>query len=131
MPPDAARDAVRAAAVASVVVAYGVAFGRSAAPHLRSSKGTFFVFFNLGERAAIRFAVPPRQHPLAIAQNEARNRAAILAQRPIGGFLLELSQAPPFAADALSYLASSTHRARPSCPRRLSSLWAQPPTSSV
>jgi hypothetical protein len=59
-------------------------------------EGTFFVFFNLGERAAIRFAIPPRQHPLPIAQNEARNRAAILAQRPIGGFLLELSQAPPF-----------------------------------
>lgn len=110
---------------------------RLCAPHtFRSAslaflEGTFFVFFNLGERAAIRFAIPPRQHPLAIAQNEARNRAAILAQRPIGGFLLELSQAPPFAADALSYLASSTHRARPSCPRRLSSFWAQPPTSSV
>lgn len=100
-------DLVRATALASVVVAYRQdALGIVQLLLVAFVEGTFFVFFNLGERAAVRFVVPPQQLPTAIAQSEARNRAAILAGRAIGGFLFELSRVAPFAADALSYIAS-------------------------
>jgi predicted MFS family arabinose efflux permease len=69
-------------------------------------EGILFVFFRLGEGAAIRLIVDPSQHSLALAQNEARMRAAGLLGSPIGGYLFGLGRALPFLADALTYLAS-------------------------
>src|SRR5207245_4246669 len=53
------------------------------------TEGTMFVFFRLGEVAAIRIVVPPEQHPAALSQNEARLRAATLLGNPIGGLLFD------------------------------------------
>jgi predicted MFS family arabinose efflux permease len=50
--------------------------------------------------------VHPSQRSLAVSQNEARQNAAQLAGPALGGTLFGLSWAAPFAADALSYLAS-------------------------
>jgi predicted MFS family arabinose efflux permease len=69
-------------------------------------EGTMFVFFRLGEVAAIRIVVPPEQHPAALSQNEARLRAATLLGNPIGGFLFDAGRTVPFLADALTYVAS-------------------------
>jgi predicted MFS family arabinose efflux permease len=46
------------------------------------------------------------QRSMAVSQNEARQNAAQLAGPALGGTLFGLSWAAPFAADALSYLAS-------------------------
>jgi len=69
-------------------------------------EATMFVFFRLGEVAAIRIVVPPQQHAAALSQNEARLRAANLLGNPIGGFLFDAGRTLPFLADALTYVAS-------------------------
>jgi len=69
-------------------------------------EGSMFVFFRLGEVAAIRVVVPPEQHSAALSQNEARLRAATLLGNPIGGFLFDAGRTVPFLADALTYVAS-------------------------
>jgi hypothetical protein len=50
--------------------------------------------------------VQPSQRSVAVGQNEARQNAAQLAGPALGGALFGLSRAAPFAADAVSYLAS-------------------------
>lgn len=69
-------------------------------------EGSLFVFFRLGEGIAIRIVVPPAQHAEALAQNEARVRAAGLLGPPVGGFLFGLGRTVPFLADALTYVVS-------------------------
>jgi predicted MFS family arabinose efflux permease len=69
-------------------------------------EGSLFVFFRLGEVAAVRLVVPPAQYPQALSQNEGRIRAANLLGTPVGGFLFDLGMAVPFLADACSYLVS-------------------------
>src|SRR5437879_12574617 len=69
-------------------------------------EGTMFVFFRLGEVAAIRIVVPPEQHSAALAQNEARLRAATLLGNQLGGFLFDAGRTVPFLADAVTYVAS-------------------------
>lgn len=69
-------------------------------------EGSLFVFFRLGETTAIRIVVPQPQHAEALAQNEARMRAASLLGPPVGGFLFGFGRTLPFLADALSYLVS-------------------------
>jgi predicted MFS family arabinose efflux permease len=69
-------------------------------------EGTLFVFFRLGEVAAVRVVVPPDQYSQALAQNEGRIRGANLLGTPIGGFLYDVGPAAPFLADAWSYLVS-------------------------
>src|SRR2546430_14611803 len=69
-------------------------------------EGTFFVLFARGERAALPRVVPRAQIPAAVGQNEARSRGAALLGPPLGGLLFDLGRLIPFAADALSYLAS-------------------------
>jgi len=102
-----ACDAVRLAAVASIAVAYWAA-------HLTYAQilvagfveGSATIFFNLAERAALPMLVHPSHRSAAVGQNEARSNVAQLAGPPLGGALFGLSRAAPFAADALSYLAS-------------------------
>lgn len=69
-------------------------------------EGTLFVFFRLGEVTAIRNLVEVAERPAALAQNEARVRAASLLGPAVGGLLFGLGRTVPFLADALSYLAS-------------------------
>jgi MFS family permease len=70
-------------------------------------EGTFFVFFNLAEVAALPRVVQKRQLPQASAQNEAGFIAAFMAGPPLGGFLFEsVSRALPFIFDSVSYAVS-------------------------
>jgi predicted MFS family arabinose efflux permease len=69
-------------------------------------EGSLFVFFRLGEVSAVHAVVNPDHYPTALAQNEARTRAANLLGNPIGGFLFDLGRTVPFLADAVSYLFS-------------------------
>jgi MFS family permease len=70
-------------------------------------EGTFFVFFNIAEVAALPRVVNKKQLPQASAQNEAGFIAAFLAGPPLGGFLFSsVGRAFPFIADAISYGAS-------------------------
>jgi MFS family permease len=70
-------------------------------------EGTFFVFFNIAEVAALPRVVVRKQLPQASAQNEAGFIAAFLAGPPIGAFLFQnVSRSLPFIADAVSYFVS-------------------------
>lgn len=67
-------------------------------------EGTFFVFFNIAEVAALPRVVNKKQLPQASAQNEGGGIAANLAGPPIGTFLFQsIGRAFPFIADAVSY----------------------------
>jgi predicted MFS family arabinose efflux permease len=69
-------------------------------------EGALFVFYNLAQSAAVRNIVPLQQLPQALAQNEARERGAMLLGQPVGAILFGVARWVPFLADALSYLAS-------------------------
>jgi len=68
--------------------------------------GTMFAFFNIAEVGAVRSVVPRSQLPRAFAAEQARFSTVVLAGPPLGGFLFGLGRALPFAADAVSYVAS-------------------------
>jgi MFS family permease len=102
-----ACDAIRLAAVGSIAVAFWAAHLTYVQILLAGfAEGSATIFFNLAERAALPLLVHPSQRPTAISQNEARTNVAQLAGPALGGTLFGLSRAAPFAADALSYLAS-------------------------
>jgi MFS family permease len=103
-----ASDAVRAAALASIPVALGaddlpfwlivlVAF----------IDGSGFVLTYVSERGALRQLVPAEQLGEAVARNESRSFAAMLAGPPLGGLLFGIGRAVPFLVDAFSYAAST------------------------
>jgi predicted MFS family arabinose efflux permease len=69
-------------------------------------EGSLFVMFRLAETSAIRMVVRQEHYSAALAQNEARLRAANLLGTPIGGFLFDLGRTLPFLADAVSYVIS-------------------------
>jgi fucose permease len=100
-------DALRLAAVGSIAVA-GWAAHITYVQVLVAGfiEGTASVFFGLAQRAALPMLVHPSQRSVAVGQNEARQNAAQLAGPALGGWLFGLSRAAPFAADAVSYLAS-------------------------
>jgi predicted MFS family arabinose efflux permease len=66
-------------------------------------EGAFFVFFRLGESAALPHVVPSEQLPTAIAQNQARDQGAELVGAPLGGLLFGINRVLPFLFDAVSY----------------------------
>ncbi|MEY9854750.1 MFS family permease [Catenulispora sp. GAS73] len=66
------------------------------------------VFFGSAEHAVLPSIVPAAQLGDAIAQNEAKSRAAGLLGPPLGGALFGFGRALPFVADALSSLAAAT-----------------------
>lgn len=71
-------------------------------------EGSFFVFFNIAEVAALTRVVEKKQLPQASAQNEAGFISASLAGPPIGAFLFQtVSRAFPFILDAFSYAVSA------------------------
>ena len=100
-------DAVRLLAVGSIAVAAWAAHITYVQVLVAGFvEGTATVFFSLAQRAALPMLVHPSQRSVAVSQNEARQNAAQLAGPALGGALFGLSRAAPFAADALSYLAS-------------------------
>ncbi|MBT0770098.1 MFS transporter [Kineosporia sp. J2-2] len=100
-------DLVRLAGIGSVALA--LVLGHVWLWHLAVVafvQGTFTVFYTLSERGAVRFVVPRKQLPSALARNEARARAAALGGHPAGGALYELTRWAPFACSAALYLFS-------------------------
>jgi MFS family permease len=70
-------------------------------------EGSLFVMFRLAEGAALRQVVSQEaQLADAIALNQARSYGTSLAGQPLGGLFFSVRAMLPFAADALSYLAS-------------------------
>jgi Transmembrane secretion effector len=122
-------DAARLLAVGSIAVAAWAAHITYVQVLLAGFvEGTATVFFGLAERAALPMLVHPSQRSVAIGRNEARQNVAQLAGPALGGTLFGLSRGAPFAADALSYLASlvtlpfiktPTQAAAAQAPRRL------------
>ena len=102
-----ACDAIRLGAVGSVAIA-GLVAHISFTQVLIAGfvEGSASVFFGLAQRAALPMIVHTSQRAVAVSQNEARNFGAQLAGPALGGSLFELSWAAPFAADALTYVAS-------------------------
>lgn len=71
-------------------------------------QGTFLVFFNLAEVAALPKVVATAQLPHAIGQNQAGHSGAAIAGPALGTWLLQQFGRPwPFAVDAVSYLVSA------------------------
>jgi MFS family permease len=100
-------DAIRLLAVGSIAVAGWAAHITYVQVLVAGfAEGTASVFFGVAQRAALPMLVHPSQRSVAVGQNEARQNAAQLAGPALGGALFGLSRAAPFAADALSYLAS-------------------------
>jgi MFS family permease len=72
------------------------------------AEGTFFVFFNIAEVAALPRVVRPDQLPEATSQNMATFAAAGMAGPGLGGFLYQsVGKAFPFLLDAVSYAVSA------------------------
>ncbi len=70
--------------------------------------GSGFVVSYITERGALRQLVPHEQLREAVAGNESRTFAAMLAGPPLGGLLFGLGRAVPFLCDVFSYAASTT-----------------------
>ena len=104
-----ACDAMRAVALASIPIAL-------ATGHLplwlivvvAFIDGSGFVLTYVAERGAMRQLVPTEQLSEAVARNESRFFAAMLAGPPLGGLLFGIARAAPFITDAVSYAASTT-----------------------
>ena len=103
-----AADVGRAVALGSIAVA--VALDRLTFGHtlvVAAVEGSLFVLFGLAEGAALRQVVPdPAQLADAVALNQARGYGTSLAGQPLGGLLYGVRVLLPFAADAVSYVAS-------------------------
>ena len=100
-------DAVRAVALASVVVA--LVLDQLTLPQIlvvAFIDGTMFVFFQLSEDAALPHVVPRNQLRTALAQNQARVQGAELVGQPLGGVLFGIGHAVPFLVNVVSYVVS-------------------------
>lgn len=70
------------------------------------TEGALGVLHQLAERAAVLTVVPREQLPAALTGNEARTRGAAIAGQPLGSGLVALGASLPYAAAAVSQLAS-------------------------
>ncbi|WP_327258029.1 MFS transporter [Streptomyces sp. NBC_01244] len=100
-------EAGRALALGTVAAA--VLAGRFSVAHIAAvafAESCFTVFYRLAERGAVRNVVPEAQLPQALAQNEARGRAAGLLGQPAGILLYTALRWVPFLFGAAAYLLS-------------------------
>ncbi|HZS23375.1 MAG TPA: MFS transporter [Gaiellaceae bacterium] len=100
-------DGARALALGSIPVAlaaHALTFPQIAV--VAFVGGSFDVFFDVAESAALPQVVAKEQLPQAIAQNQARQQGAGIVSQPLGGFLFALGRGVPFLADVVSYVAS-------------------------
>lgn len=71
-------------------------------------EGTFFVFFNIAEVAALPRVIKPEQLPDATSQNMATFAAANMVAPGLGGILYQsVGRAFPFLLDSISYALSA------------------------
>ena len=71
-------------------------------------EGSFYVFFNIAEVAALPRIVPKHLLPAAAAQNDAANSTAVILGPSFGTYLFQsFGRVMPFAFDALSFALSS------------------------
>jgi MFS family permease len=101
-------EAGRIVAVGSVALA--LAAGRTTVAHLAAvafTEASLTVFYRLAERGAVRNVVHPAHLPAALAQNEARGRAAGLLGQPGGVLLQAAARWLPFGFGVLGYLFSA------------------------
>lgn len=101
-------DCVRAIALAAFSIALatgGVPFAVIALVAFIDGSG--FVFSYVAERGALRQLVAPEQLGDAVARNESRTFAAMVAGPPLGGLLYGIGRAVPFVCDAFSYAGST------------------------
>lgn len=102
-----AAELVRLGAMLSLVVA--LATDRFNLGHIivvAFIEGSALVFFELAEAAALPHIVRKEHLPKAIAQNQGRQQVANLVGPPLGGLLVGVGRAVPFAFDAVSYAVS-------------------------
>jgi predicted MFS family arabinose efflux permease len=100
-------DAVRSAALASVVVALlGSWLSFWQLVLVAFVERTMSVLFAPAEKAALSRIVPRDQLAGAVAQNDARENLAGVIGPPLGGALFGIARLAPFALDAASYLVS-------------------------
>jgi MFS family permease len=102
-----ACDTARALALGSIPIAIG--FDRLTFTHVvivAAIEGIGYVFFDVADRAALRHIVPFEQLPAAVSRIQAREYAAILLGKPLGGLLFGLGRTLPFVFDAISYAIS-------------------------
>ncbi|GAA2735134.1 MFS transporter [Streptomyces nogalater] len=95
------------AAMASVVAV--VLAGRVWLPHILAVAfvdGAATIFYQLAERTAVRNVVHPDRLSFALAQNEARGRAAGLLGQPVGGAAFSVAGWLPFGVVAAGHLLS-------------------------
>jgi MFS family permease len=100
-------DAVSMTAMAAIVIA--LAAGSLVFWQLllvAAVDGSAAMVFRVGEVGAIKHLVPAEETSSAVAQNTARDAAASLAGPPLGGLLYGVDRLLPFAANAVSCLAS-------------------------
>ncbi|MGW6979872.1 MFS transporter [Streptomyces sp. NPDC054932] len=102
-----ACEAGRAAALATVAAA--VLAGHVWIAHIAVVafvESSLFIVYRLAERGAVRNVVHPEHLATALAQNEARGRAAGLLGQPGGILLQSLARSAPFLFAAVAYLGS-------------------------
>ena len=100
-------DSARAIALGSIPIAMG--FDRLTFAHVvavAAIDGIGYVFFDVADRAALRHVVPFEQLPAAVSRIQAREYAALLLGKPLGGLLFGLGRMLPFVFDTISYAAS-------------------------
>lgn len=104
-----AADVVRALAVTALVGAIAtdaLAFWQLVA--VATIEGAGYALFSPAAAGALKSIVPPEQLADAAGIHQTRSAAVAIAGPPLGGALLAVGRAVPFAVDALSYLASTT-----------------------
>jgi MFS family permease len=67
-------------------------------------EGAFLVLYNAAEITAVQRVVNSAELPSALALNEARVHIAVIAGKPLGGFLLELNRALPYCVNMAGFL---------------------------
>ena len=102
-----AADVVRCLALGSLAAA--IALDHVWLTHVAAvavADGCGYVFFSVGERSALPSVVPDHQLSAALARNQGREYAALLAGQPLGGTLFAAGRIVPFLVDAVSYAVS-------------------------
>ncbi|MGI8329940.1 MFS transporter [Actinomadura scrupuli] len=75
-------------------------------PIAAAIESTFATFYHMAETAALPRIVPNELLSKAMTKNEARNHAALLLGRPLGGLLYGLGRALPFIVDMVTCVLS-------------------------
>lgn len=67
-------------------------------------EGAFLVLYNAAEITAVQRVVNSAELPSALALNEARVHIAVIAGKPLSGFLFELNKAWPYCVNLVAFI---------------------------